>query len=60
MLGDALAVFAGPGAPFRDQLLASLKDVGVLQRSAFAKVLYRQGYNVAVPGVAPRNPRPWD
>jgi hypothetical protein len=29
------------------------------QRKAFAATPYSQGYDVALPGVAPRGPRPW-
>jgi hypothetical protein len=56
---EALAIFTGPGWPIHDRLLASLSDVGRLQREAFAKQLYTEGYNVVVPGIEPRNPRPW-
>jgi hypothetical protein len=57
---DTIAILTGPGWPIHDRLLASLKDVGRQQREALAKALYERGYNVAVPGVAARNPRPWD
>jgi hypothetical protein len=56
---DSIAIFTGPGWPFRERLLASLKDVGQRQREAFYSELYTQGYKVVVPGVAPREPRPW-
>jgi hypothetical protein len=56
---DAIAIFEGPGWPIHDQLLASLKDVGKRQREAFADELYAQGFDLTVPGVAPRQPRPW-
>jgi hypothetical protein len=57
---DTIAIFTGPGWPIRGRLLASLKDVGQAQRDAFARALYQKGYNVDVPGVAPRSARPWD
>jgi len=57
--GESIAEFVGPGWPVRDRLLTSLSGVGQLQREAFAKALYAQGLDVAVPGVAPRDPRPW-
>jgi hypothetical protein len=56
---EAIAIFTGPGWPIRDRLLASLRDVGERQREAFAKQLYAEGYDVIVPGIAPREPRPW-
>jgi hypothetical protein len=57
--GETLAIFTGPGWPIRDRLLASLKDIGERQREAFAKALYAQGYDIKVPGITPRDPRPW-
>ncbi len=56
---DAIAIFEGPGWPIHDRLLASLKDVGLRQRQAFADALYAQGYDVVIPGVEARKPRPW-
>jgi hypothetical protein len=56
---ETIAVFTGPGWPVRERLLDSLKHVGERQRDAFAKELYTEGYNVIVPGIAPREPRPW-
>ncbi|HTV28338.1 MAG TPA: hypothetical protein VMF32_11200 [Xanthobacteraceae bacterium] len=57
---DAIAIFTGPGWPIHERLLASLNHVGQLQRDAFAKILYAQGYNVVVPGVRAPEPRPWN
>jgi hypothetical protein len=59
MYWDTIAIFTGPGWPIWDRLLASLKDVGEAQRDAFAKELYARGYIVDVPGISPREPRPW-
>ena len=56
---ETIAVFTGPGWPVRERLLDSLKHVGERQRDAFAKELYTEGYNVIVPWIAPREPRPW-
>lgn len=56
---DTISIFTGPGWPIHDRLLASLKDVGERQREAFSQELYAEGYKVAVPGIAPRDPRPW-
>ncbi len=56
---DAIENFKGPGWPIHERLLASLKDVGLHQREGFYIELYTEGYNVVVPGVAPRDPRPW-
>ena len=56
---DAISILTGPGWPIHDQLLASLKDVDLHQREQLAKELYSDGYDVAVPGIAPRDRRPW-
>jgi hypothetical protein len=56
---DAIAIFTGPGWPVHDRLLAGLKDVGQRQREAFYSELYTEGYDIVVPGVKPRDPRPW-
>jgi hypothetical protein len=47
------------GLAIRGSLLASLKEVGQIQRVAFAKELYARGYIVDVPSVVPREPGPW-
>lgn len=57
---ETVAIFTGPGWPERALLLAGLKDVAQPQRQAFAKALYKLGYDVDVPGIARPDPRPWD
>jgi hypothetical protein len=57
---DTLAIFIGPGWPLRDKLLARLTGVQERYRDAFAQALYRGGYDVDVPGIPRRDPRPWD
>jgi hypothetical protein len=56
---ETIAIFTGPGWPIRSRLLASLRDVGERQREAFAIQLYTEGFDVIIPGIAPREPRPW-
>jgi hypothetical protein len=56
---ETIANFTGPGWPIHGRLLAELKSVGKHQREAFAVELYAEGYDVVVPGIAPRAPRPW-
>jgi hypothetical protein len=56
---EPLDIFTGPGWPLRDKLLARLKDVPLRRREAFANALYNKGYDIDVPGVARRDPRPW-
>jgi hypothetical protein len=55
-----IKIFEGPGWSQRAFLLPGLKNVSAIHREAFAKALYRDGYDVTVPGIAPRDPRPWD
>jgi hypothetical protein len=57
---ETIAIFTGPGWQIRDKLLARLAHVAERHRDAFAKALYRQGYDVDLPGIPHRDPRPWD
>jgi hypothetical protein len=57
---ETVAIFTGPGWRERDILLPRLKDVAELHRQAFARALYKLGYDVNVPGIARPDPRPWD
>jgi hypothetical protein len=59
-IDDAVAILSGPGWPIRERLLAHLESVGPRQRETFARALYLRGHDLAVPGVARRDPRPWD
>jgi hypothetical protein len=56
---EPIAIFTGPGWRLRDQLLPRLKNVAERYRDAFAKALYQRGYDVDVPGIPRRDPRPW-
>ena len=58
--GEAEANLVGPGWKIRGRLLAKLKDVKQDFREDFARGLYRNGYDVVVPGVRLREARPWD
>lgn len=53
-------ILVGPGWPIRNSLLAGLKSVELANRERFARIVYRLGYNITVPGVEPRGQRPWD
>jgi len=57
---ETAEILEGPGWKVRDRLLSGLKDVRESHRQIFAKILYRNGYNVSVPGVKLSDPRPWD
>jgi len=57
---DMVAIFTGPGWRERALLLPGLKDVAERNRQAFARALYKLGYDVDVPGIARPDPRPWD
>ncbi|MEY9986006.1 hypothetical protein ABH995_005343 [Bradyrhizobium yuanmingense] len=48
---DGALNLMGVGWPHRDRLLASLVDVDLIPREAFAKKLSREGLKVSVPGV---------
>lgn len=57
---DATAdILEGPGWPIRDILLSGLKDVDEISRQTFAKVIYRRGLDLSVPGVDRPEWRPW-
>ena len=53
-------IFEGPGWNQRALLLPQLKGVAEIHREAFAKALYRAGYDVHLPGITLPDPRPWD
>jgi hypothetical protein len=57
---DAAAILTGPGWPIRDQLLASLENVGLPERERLSSQLRERGYDVAVPGVASALRRPFE
>jgi len=48
---EAAITLRSVGWEQRDRLLASLEDIGVIPREAFAKVLARDGVKATVPGV---------
>jgi hypothetical protein len=56
---DTMSIFIGPGWAIRDQLLSHLTSVPKRYREEFARGLDQRGYDVAVPGVAHRDRRPW-
>lgn len=49
--GAAADILEGPGWPIRDVLMSGLKDVDDISRQTFAKVIYRRGLDLSVPGV---------
>ena len=53
-------ILVGPGWPIRNTLLAGLTTVELVNRERFAKIVYRLGYDIVVPGVERRGQRPWD
>jgi hypothetical protein len=57
---DAAAdILEGQGWPIRDLLLSGLKGVDDISRQEFAKVIYRRGLDLSVPGVDRPEWRPW-
>jgi len=57
--GAAADILEGPGWPIREVLMSGLKDVDDISRQTFAKVIYRRGLDLSVPGVARPEWRPW-
>jgi hypothetical protein len=49
----------GPGWPVRDRLVGALSSTDVVKREQFAKLVYRMGYDIKVPGVERPEFRPW-
>ena len=56
---EAADILSGPGWPIHDTLLAGLKDVDEVNRQTFAKIVYKLGYDVLVPGIERPDWRPW-
>jgi hypothetical protein len=52
-------ILEGPGWKARELLLARLSDVNTRNRQRFANMLYRDGFDVAIPGIPAYEPRPW-
>ncbi|PJG55625.1 hypothetical protein CVM73_08700 [Bradyrhizobium forestalis] len=55
---DTEANLTGIGWAHRDRLLAGLQRVDLVSREAFARMLFRDGYDIQVPGVKQKE-RPW-
>ena len=58
-IGDAVKILQGPGWPIRDQLLPGLEKVRLAIRIRLDRAMQSQGLTVTVPGVEPREFRPW-
>jgi hypothetical protein len=56
---EMAAVLTGSGWAARDELLAALKDIPERPRQNFYDTLYRAGFDVDIPGILRRDPRPW-
>jgi hypothetical protein len=59
LFDDTISIFTGPGWRIRDKLLKRIETVSARPREGFAKSLYEQGYDVAIPGITLGDPRPW-
>jgi len=57
--GAAADILEGPGWPIREALMSGLKDVDEINRQSFANLIYRRGFDLAVPGVERPDWRPW-
>lgn len=58
-IAESADILVGPAWSIRDTLLPRLKDVDEVSRQAFAKAVYRLGYDVSVPGIERPDWRPW-
>ena len=58
-IGDAVKILQGPGWPIRDQLLPGLEKVRLAIRIRLDRAMQSEGLTVTVPGVEPREFRPW-
>jgi hypothetical protein len=56
---QAVDIFTASAWPVRDRVLAEVAKLDERHRQQFARILYSKGFDVAVPGVAPRDSRPW-
>ena len=56
---EAVDILLGPGWPLREKLISKLKDVDIVARQRFALAVYKEGYNIVVPGIDQREFRPW-
>jgi hypothetical protein len=56
---EALSILVGPGWQVRHLLLPRLITVAEPFRQSFADALYKQGYDVEIPGIPKPAPRPW-
>lgn len=56
---EAAKILLGASKHIQSRLLQSLASLPERQRVDFANEIHRQGYNLAVPGVAPHEARPW-
>jgi hypothetical protein len=55
----AATILEGPGWPIREVLMSGLKNADEISRETFAKIIYRRGIDLAVPGVERPDWRPW-
>jgi hypothetical protein len=55
----AVQSLVGPGWPERNRLLPELRNVSERYRQALANEVYKLGYDIDVPGISRRDPRPW-
>lgn len=55
----AADILQGPGWPVREVLISSLKGADEANKKNFAKMIYRRGMDLEVPGVERADWRPW-
>lgn len=58
-LDAAADILEGPGWPIREILMSHLKAVDEFSRQSFAKLIYRRGVDLVIPGVDQPEWRPW-
>ena len=57
---DAAQILAGPGWAVRDKLLPRLAGLPESKLKEFVMAVSRMGLEIVVPGMKPREARPWD
>lgn len=58
-IGTAAEILTGPGWPYHNRLIRSLKNVPDDTKQQFDNAVFNLGFNVHIPGVEAHGSRPW-